>query len=499
MNHCRVLAMVSVLTVGAAPWAGAGAQQPDLASDSVAVALVALIEALPGRPVPLDQLVQDALVHNLDAAAARLTSGIASAGLTEAKGPFDPSVSLFSNVEKDPRSSAVEFGGYGVGVSQRLALGTEIGLDLLNDRSSFFFGATPQSAAFLSSLSLSLTQPVLEGFNQADVGVRAARADELAAQSDQRRAEELVAAAIEQRYWDLQEAEAQEAVYRQSVDAAETLVFRNEQLFNRDLASEIDVITARSGAALRRATLLAAQRSRRDASDVLIFQVYGETAADVLAVDSLPIKTTAVPLDDVGLEDLDALVAGALVARRDVEADRRRLEGFAEIEKATRNALAPELDVFGSVTTGGAGVSAGESAQFLDDELRWSLGLSFSQPIGNREDRGRQRAATQQAMLAELDVTRTENRVRAEVRAADRAVRWGLLRLQAAQETATTARQQLAGEARRLELGLGDSFRLLLTEENAVQGELTLVQARFDLARALTALRLATGTTLERY
>ena len=55
------------------------------------------------------------------------------------------------------------------------------------------------------------------------------------------------------------------------------------------------------------------------------------------------------------------------------------------------------------------------------------------------------------------------------------------------------------GEKRRLDLGLGDSFRLLLTEENAVQAELVLVRARFDLARALTELRLASGTTLEAY
>ena len=63
----------------------------------------------------------------------------------------------------------------------------------------------------------------------------------------------------------------------------------------------------------------------------------------------------------------------------------------------------------------------------------------------------------------------------------------------AGDEAARLAAAQLVAERQRLDLGLGDSFRLLETEENAVQAELESVRSRYDLARATTRLRLARG------
>jgi len=67
--------------------------------------------------------------------------------------------------------------------------------------------------------------------------------------------------------------------------------------------------------------------------------------------------------------------------------------------------------------------------------------------------------------------------------------------LTAAEEAATLAWDQLVAERRRLELGLGDSFRLLQTEENAVQAQLEAVRAKYELARAEARYRFATGAT----
>jgi outer membrane protein TolC len=119
--------------------------------------------------------------------------------------------------------------------------------------------------------------------------------------------------------------------------------------------------------------------------------------------------------------------------------------------------------------------------------------LAFSQPLGNRRDRGRDQVGELLRELRQLDVVLTENAVRREVREAVRGIRAGIERVEAAEEAASLASAQLEAERGRLDLGLGDSFRLLETEENAVQAELESVRARYDLARAGTLYRLASG------
>ncbi|MBT7502734.1 MAG: hypothetical protein HN645_07420 [Gemmatimonadales bacterium] len=101
--------------------------------------------------------------------------------------------------------------------------------------------------------------------------------------------------------------------------------------------------------------------------------------------------------------------------------------------------------------------------------------------------------ATWTVGLRQIDLSLSENLVLQDVREATRAVRSGIERLAAGDEAARLAAAQLVAERQRLDLGLGDSFRLLETEENAVQAELESVRSRYDLARATTRLRLARG------
>jgi outer membrane protein TolC len=147
----------------------------------------------------------------------------------------------------------------------------------------------------------------------------------------------------------------------------------------------------------------------------------------------------------------------------------------------------------GGLRTGGTESSLGGSLGALDQGSSWSLGLSFSQPLGNRRDGGLDRMAALERELRRLELVVVENLVRLDVRSATRAIAAGGERLEAAEQAAELARAQLEAERRRLDLGLGDSFRLLETEENAVQAELEAVRSRYDLARALTLYRLALG------
>jgi outer membrane protein TolC len=473
-------------------------QEPAL-PDSLRYALAPLLEALPGRPVALDSLVRAARRSNLEMIVSRAGVSELEARLMESQGLFDPELLLSSDLRKPGETAAVGFGGYGLGVTQRFGLGTEVTLRVAAERMAPLAGSDELSW-FSSVLDFSLMQPLLEGAGQADVGVNVARAERDAQASVGRRTEELVVAETELRYLDLSESEALEAVLQKSLEVAEALLFRNEELARRDLVAQIDVVTARSGAALRRAALLDAQRVRRDASDAIAFSVWGEEATRMLAADTLPLKT----IDDLVLTDAVGATSSAEIEeatrrRLDVVAARQRLEGLEEVERASSVAVRPRLDLVTRVVTGGGAGTLEGANRLLDQGASWQLGLQLRQPLRNRVDRGRLRGAASAVTGGAAALAAVENRVREEVRSADRAVEWGRLRLEQARLAAELAGLQLRGEEQRLELGLGDSFRLLLTEERTADAELEMVRAEHELARALVRLRLATGRTLERY
>jgi outer membrane protein TolC len=467
--------------------------------DSLRTALAPLLEALPGRPIALDSLVRAARRSNLEMIVSRAIVSEHEGRLMESQGLFDPELLLSSDLRNPGGTAAAGFGGYGLGLTQRFGLGTEVTLRVAAERMAPLSGSEGVSW-FSSVLDLSLMQPLLEGAGQADLGVNVARAERDAQASLGRRTEELVVAETELRYLDLRESEALEAILQKSLEVAEELLFRNEELARRDLVAQIDVVTARSGAALRRAALLDAQRSRRDASDAIAFIVWGEEATRMLAADTLPLKTTDdLPVPDVVAAPSSADVEEATRRRLDVVAARQRLEALEEVERASSIGVRPRLDLVTRIVTGGGAETLGGANRQLDQGATWQLGLQLSQPLRNRVDRGRFAGAASAVTGGAAALEAAENRVREEVRSATRAVEWGRLRLEQATLAAELAALQLRGEEQRLELGLGDSFRLLLTEEGTAAAELEMVRAEHELARGLVRLRLATGRTLERY
>jgi HAE1 family hydrophobic/amphiphilic exporter-1 len=473
--------------------------QEPASPDSLHYALAPLLEALPGRPVALDSLIRAARRLNLEMIVSRANVAELEGRLMESQGLFDPELLLSSDLRKPGQAASAGFGGYGLGVTQRFGLGTEVTLRVAAERTAPLTGSEELSS-FSSVLDVSLMQPLLEGAGYADLSVNLARAERDAQASIGRRTEELVVAETELRYLDLRESEALEAILQKSLDVAEELLFRNEELARRDLVAQIDVVTARSGAALRRAALLDAQRARRDASDAIAFSVWGEEATRMLAADTLPFKTIdELPPTDAVAAPSSADVEEALRRRLDVVAARQRLEGLEEVARASSVDVRPRLDLVTRVVTGGGAGTFEGANRLLNQGASWQLGLQLSQPLRNRVDRGRLAGAASAVTGGEAVLAAAENRVREEVRSAERAVEWGRLRLEQARLAAELAGLQLRGEEQRLELGLGDSFRLLLTEERTAAAELEMVQAEHELARALVRLRLATGRTLEPY
>src|ERR1043166_664118 len=157
----------------------------------------------------LAEALRLAVHHNLGIAIERQSVQIAHLGVSVAQGPFEPLLSLSA----DPGSAesspiTLQQGGAGqivtssnedwnLSLSQRLATGMRLELDFTNGRSRSTAGTAVEPINYRSTLSLSLTQPLLRGFS-ADLVIP--RIDVLRAElASQRERQQLAVVAVDRK------------------------------------------------------------------------------------------------------------------------------------------------------------------------------------------------------------------------------------------------------------------------------------------------------------
>jgi outer membrane protein TolC len=508
----RATALFALLSIGDAP---------------VCVAQVADVPPVELRADPtirLAALVRDAVPRNLTIDAARFTPEILAAEIQAARGAFDarlqlqPAFGRSSQTIVTPDGSFVSSiatttvnGGAGgllpygaVAVVGNLPTGTRYGLSLQSARQS----RSPLSeeghpVRFDSTMTLSMSQPLLRGAGSAiaRAGIRSATLDAASSRAGFARVIDTTVADVENAWWTAVYARALERVVDESLARARTLLDRNEQLLQLQLVANVDVLTARQGVAARMAALIDARQQRADASDAVLFLVYGREATAHLA-DAMDLDV-ALPDSVAMLPDEAEAQADGLRARADLrEAEFRVDRSNVDVEVA-RDGLRPSLNVEGSYTALTSGVSTlrpfGANRPGDVATTGWQGGVNLTVPVGNNVAK----AGLQQATLArrqqEAAVAAVENQIRQEVRQALRAIQMGGDRVRQATEALRLAIEEFEAENQRLQLGLSDSFRVLQFEEEISQAQQAQLDARISLALATVSFDLARGASAAKY
>lgn len=482
----------------------------------------------PGSPprveADLPALVAQALGRNLRLEGERMTPEIAHAAADAARAGFDPTIQFSPGfafgsetiqTAAGPVTSTTSAVSYAnglsgalpyssLGVAGSLPTGTKysVALDLAR-RSESPARRQGYGVEVDSQVTVSLAQPLLRGAGTsiARAEIRAADLSARAAMRRFSRLEEETVAAVEQAYWALAEAEASEAVERESLERAVALWTRNEQLVRLELVPEVDLLTAQQAVAAREAAVTEAARLRRDAAEVLVFLVSGRDPADRLAVaGQLGVRAPVVP---PVVPPLDQVEAEALARRPDLIAARDEVAlGGVGVEIA-RSDLKPSLQLTGSYTA--AVTNAARPRMWGTDRIGdaavtgWRGGLVLTVPVGNRLGKAGYRQATLARSQEEAAVAALENDIRLQVRRAGRAIVEGTRRLTQTEAALALARRQYDAENRRLALGLTDSFRLLQVEQVVADASRAAIEARYALASAISDYHLAIGGNAERY
>lgn len=367
----------------------------------------------------------------------------------------------------------------------------------LQTQDNFLFrGAT--NGEFQSFFGVTITQPLLKdaGYPATLASIRLAAIASDIAYQDYRRQTMLTISTAEASYWNLYMAQEQVRFFQESVSTAEKILNDGRARVQAGRGSELEVLEAESGLALRRSKLSEAEEKLYEAAN-RVLSLYSQTVLStnrlIKAVDQ-PQVTGEFPSFFEAWEAARESNPDYLIQRRKAVQESVRV-GYA------RNQRLPQLDLKGSYGKNGLGDSPGASWEDIErqDFPSWSIGLEFRIPLGGGVKGGNEFAAAllrqREALVAVREV---ETQIVNGLDTAMHKIRSGRDSVES-YRTAVSFNQHLLDSALdRLQLGLLESRKVLDIEADLFEAKNLLVDALVQYRRALLEFELMEGSILKR-
>ncbi len=473
-----------------------------------------------------DEAIQMAIQNNPDLAASRFDPAIGDAQVAAARGAFMPTLQsgVLKNNQLQPgtnlfsgnQGTQTNLWSSNVSIGQLLPWGGgtySAGLDASRTTTdSLLTSLNPELGA---GLSVGFSQPLLRDF----------KIDPARAQLDlSHRNRELLGsrfretsvntgADAERGYWALVAALALVDVQQRSLDLALELERNNRARVDVGQSPPLDLVAARAEVAQRQENLIIARTTALQVEDTLRTLIIDPKRADYWLIRLEPADRVPV----IGPPpDIDAAVRRALGQRTDLERARTEIQITDTTVALSKSQTLPDLRVqanyfgdgaggsrlireggFPGTVVGSVDTSFGSvlGQVFTGDFPTWTLGLTFSYPLGN---------STAEANLARARLERDQAaaRLRSNEVSAVREVRQAALRLeQNRQRIETTklgrelAQQRLDAEQRRFEVGMSTSFLVIQAQRDLVIAANGELQALLDYQLAAIAFETAQQTS----
>ncbi len=428
------------------------------------------------------------------------------------------------------------------GYSQAFHTGTGVAVTWNNNRLSTTSPAALLNPGLNSTLFVSFTQQLLNGFGLlANTRfIRIAKNNKKIA--DLSFAQQVITTVVqtENLYWELVFAREDVRVKEHSVALAAKLYQDNKRQVEIGTLAPIEVVRAEAEVARARQDLIVSQTVQLQ-QQTLLKNAISKNPLDAALrdVEIIPTDAASVP-PQIEIAPIQDAVKEAWEKRPDVRQAQVDLLNRDINVRATRNALLPVLSLFGqygwtglggnqptstSSTIAGAqivdGVGQPVSGLFVPATLRTITGTSFSGlsdawdaifnnnfptytlqlslniPIRNRSAQADSARARLEQRQAETSLQRLQNSVVVEVRNAQIALEQNRARVDAAQKSRTLAEQTLDAEQKKYQLGASTIFFVIQAQRDLAAAQSVEVRALVDLAKARIDFDRALGRTLE--
>ena len=319
-------------------------------------------------------------------------------------------------------------------------------------------------------------------------------------------------------YWDLVSAYDDEQVGERSVTfATQTLDTARKQLEVQAIP-EMDVLKAEGDLATRQQDLTVSR------TNLELQELYMKNAITRSLDDPILQEMPVVPTDKIGgrvetsSTSIQDMIADALNNRTELQESSLVLKNSELSRKTARNALLPQLSVYGFYAGTGYGgtpnplltksgvdlnVPAGYGGT-VDNAFNYSspeyqVGFQLAVPLRNRIAKADQYRTELEYRQSQVYLEELKKRIRIEVRNAVYALEQGVSRVDAARKARDLAQRTLDIMQKEQKLGVGSNQQTLSAEHDLAVAESALVTAETAYEKARIEVRRATGSVLDDY
>jgi outer membrane protein len=475
--------------------------------------------ATPAEPetlrLSLDDAVERALGNNNTIAVQRYNPEMSAQDVRAAEGYYDPA--LFANVNKTSTDSKATNVFSGAAVVNSKNTVWDLGLDLPvktggtfqvtfnNNKFSTNNVFATFNPSFNSSLSFSVTQPLLKNFRY-DAPRTQLRITKINREiSDVQFHQTIIntVAAVKYYYYDLIYAIDNLGAAQKSLDLAKQLLDENEIRVKVGTMAPLDVVSARAEVAAREEGVIVAENAVAEAEDTLKQAIFPENDPQMWATN---LVLTDRPSDAPVPVDMAGAVAKALEDRTDVVAARKSLEANDATLSFRRNQLLPQVDFvgnYGSSGTGGTqlireeppfgpvtdtipgGYGDALSEVVGRDYPTWTVGFNVTYAIPNRSAKAAAARAQLSKEQAMTSLRQLELQVAAEVRTAARAVESGIKQVASSKAARELAAERLDAEQKKFAAGMSTNYLVTQAQRDLADQEVAQIQAIANYAKSV--------------
>ncbi|HYK35255.1 TolC family protein [Alloacidobacterium sp.] len=405
--------------------------------------------------------------------------------------------------------------------SQSFPLGTNIQVGYIGQRytiNSPYFAVNPN---LFSNFQATISQPLLAGFGFGtnERYIRIAKKNKTLTNLAFKAQAIATISQVEDIYWDLVSAYQDEQVKERSLTFAQQTLDDDQKQLQLQAIPAMQVLKDQADVATREGDLTVAKATLR-LNELLIKNILTKEIDDPQLAD-MPV----VPLDLIGTPDanegkpIDTLIAEAEKNRPDVSQDQIAMEIAQDGLKAIKNALLPQLNVYGFYAGSGAGGPVNPNCSLGPDQCsttlppdfgttlqntfnytapEYQVGFQLNIVLRNRIAKADQFRAVLEFRQNQLTFEEQKKNIRFDVRNSQYALQQSRASVDSLQKARDLAQKTFDVTKQEQQLGSKSSLDTLNADHDLAVAESALFTAQAAYEKRKVDIDRATGETLDR-
>jgi outer membrane protein TolC len=412
---------------------------------------------------------------------------------------------------------------YQVYYSQQFITGTAIGASYWTQRSDVNSPNNTLNPNITGDIDFNVTQSLLQGLSRAvnNRNIRVARNNIKVTNLNLKLQLITTVTAVLNLYWDLVSFHDDVRIKQQALVTAQKLLADNKEKVEAGALPAVEITRAAAQVSASQEALLISQTNLAQQETVLknALSRTGVENAGFDAVHLVPLDHIQIPTAEA-IQPVQDLIQTALENRPELEQSRISLESSKINLQGTRNSLLPSLSVFADINNQGlagpynpqynnccgpaGSIFVGGLGTALEQEFRrnfpnYSAGFSVNIPLRNRAAQADYAMDQLKLRQQELQLQRTVNQIRVEVKNAVVGLQQARLRYDTAVDTRKLAEQSLDAEQKRFQYGAtgADVTTVIMAQQDVANDQSAEIQALAAYSHARIDLDVALGRTLD--